>query len=132
MFPNNWLSTHAGGHIALYPMHCANRRRERRADVVEMLKAEYRVQNVIDYSGLEYDGVSLEGTAAVVLDHVARIAYPRVHVAPPPLPPSASAPISTSSPRVSTLLIAQGVPCITQRHDVHRYPISAGGVQLGL
>ncbi|TAL98716.1 MAG: amidinotransferase [Paraburkholderia sp.] len=75
VFPNNWFSTHAGGHIALYPMHCANRRRERRADVVEMLKAEYRVQDVIDYSGLEYDGVFLEGTGAMVLDHVARVAY---------------------------------------------------------
>jgi hypothetical protein len=75
VFPNNWLSTHAGGHIALYPMHCANRRRERRADVVEMLKAEYRVQDVIDYSGLECDGVFLEGTGAMVLDHVARVAY---------------------------------------------------------
>ncbi|TAL93011.1 MAG: amidinotransferase [Paraburkholderia sp.] len=75
VFPNNWFSTHAGGHIALYPMHCANRRRERRGDVVEMLKAEYRVQDVIDYSGLEYDGVFLEGTGAMVLDHVARVAY---------------------------------------------------------
>jgi hypothetical protein len=75
VFPNNWLSTHAGGHVALYPMHCANRRRERRTDVVEMLKANYRVQDVIDYSGLEYDGVFLEGTGAMVLDHVARVAY---------------------------------------------------------
>jgi hypothetical protein len=75
VFPNNWFSTHAGGHIALYPMHCANRRRERRADVIEMLKAEYRVRDVIDYSGLEYDGVFLEGTGAMVLDHVARVAY---------------------------------------------------------
>ncbi|MGX7002372.1 citrulline utilization hydrolase CtlX [Caballeronia sp. KNU42] len=75
VFPNNWFSTHAGGHVALYPMHCANRRRERRKDVVEMLKANYRVQDVIDYSGLEYDGVFLEGTGAMVLDHVARVAY---------------------------------------------------------
>ncbi|ODN63894.1 amidinotransferase, partial [Burkholderia cenocepacia] len=75
VFPNNWFSTHPGGHVALYPMHCPNRRRERRADVIEMLKAEYRVQDVIDYSGLEYDDVFLEGTGAMVLDHVARIAY---------------------------------------------------------
>ena len=75
VFPNNWFSTHPGGHIALYPMHSPNRRRERRADVIEMLKAEYRVQDVIDYSGLEYDDVFLEGTGAMVLDHVARIAY---------------------------------------------------------
>ena|GEM_PF-3397766 len=75
VFPNNLFSTHPGGHIALYPMHCANRRRERRTDLIKMLKANYRVQDVIDYSGLEYDGVFLEGTDAMVLDHVARVAY---------------------------------------------------------
>ena len=75
VFPNNWLSTHAGGHVALFPMFAASRRGERRADVVEMLKAGYRVQTVTDYSGLEPDGVFLEGTGAMVLDNEARIAY---------------------------------------------------------
>jgi hypothetical protein len=75
VFPNNWFSTHPGGHIALYPMHAPSRRRERRPDVIELLKAEYRVQEVIDYSGLEQDGLFLEGTGAMVLDHLARIAY---------------------------------------------------------
>ncbi|CAN5893593.1 arginine deiminase-related protein [soil metagenome] len=75
VFPNNWFSTHAGGHVALFPMCTANRRRERRSDVIEMLKSEYRVQDVIDYSGLEQDGVFLEGTGAMVLDHLARVAY---------------------------------------------------------
>ena len=75
VFPNNWFSTHRGGHIALYPMASMSRRRERRGDVIEMLKAEYRVQDVIDYSGLEYDGVFLEGTGAMVLDHLANVAY---------------------------------------------------------
>ncbi len=55
VFPNNWFSTHAGGHVAIYPMKAANRRLERRPDVIEMLKANYRVQDVIDYSGLEPD-----------------------------------------------------------------------------
>lgn len=75
VFPNNWFSTHAGGHIAIYPMFSPNRRRERRADIIEMLKQQYRVQDVIDYSGLEQDGLSLEGTGAMVLDHISRIAY---------------------------------------------------------
>jgi len=75
VFPNNWFSTHAGGHVALYPMYSPNRRLERRMDVIEMLKAQYRVQDVIDYSGLEPDGLFLEGTGAMVLDHVARVAY---------------------------------------------------------
>lgn len=75
VFPNNWFSTHPGGHVALYPMYSPNRRRERRADIIEMLKANYRVQDIIDYSGLEPDGLYLEGTGAMVLDHVARVAY---------------------------------------------------------
>lgn len=75
VFPNNWFSTHAGGHIALYPMYSPNRRLERRYDIIEMLKSNYRVQDVIDYSGLEPDGLFLEGTGAMVLDHIARIAY---------------------------------------------------------
>jgi hypothetical protein len=75
VFPNNWFSTHAGGHVAIYPMKAANRRLERRADVIEMLKDKYRVQDVIDYSGLEPDRLYLEGTGAMVLDHIDRVAY---------------------------------------------------------
>lgn len=75
VFPNNWFSTHAGGHVAVYPMYSPSRRRERRTDVIEMLKQRYRVQDVIDYSGLEMDNVFLEGTGALVLDHVERVAY---------------------------------------------------------
>lgn len=75
VFPNNWLSTHAGGYVAVYPMYASNRRHERRADVLEMLKSEYRVQEIVDYSGLEPDGIFLEGTGAMVLDHVSRVAY---------------------------------------------------------
>jgi len=75
VFPNNWVSTHAGGMVAVYPMYASNRRHERRADVLEMLKSSYRVQTIVDYSGLEPDGIFLEGTGAMVLDHVSRVAY---------------------------------------------------------
>ena len=75
VFPNNWFSTHSGGHVAIYPMYSESRQSERRADIIEMLKNEYRVQDVIDYSGLEKDGVYLEGTGAMVLDHIGRVAY---------------------------------------------------------
>ena len=78
VFPNNWLSTHAGGVVGVYPMYASNRRHERRADVLEMLKSTYRVQTIIDYSGLEPDGIFLEGTGAMVLDHVSRVAYTAV------------------------------------------------------
>jgi hypothetical protein len=75
VFPNNWFSTHSGGHVAIYPMFSPSRQQERRQDVIEILKQRYRVQDVIDYSGLEQDGVYLEGTGAMVLDHVERTAY---------------------------------------------------------
>lgn len=75
VFPNNWFSTHSGGHVAIYPMFTPSRRRERRADVIEFLKSAYRVQDVIDYSGLEMDGLSLEGTGAMVIDHIGHVAY---------------------------------------------------------
>jgi hypothetical protein len=78
VFPNNWLSTHAGGSVAVYPMYASNRRHERRADVLELLKSQYRVQTIVDYSGLEPDGIFLEGTGAMVLDHVSRVAYTAV------------------------------------------------------
>lgn len=75
VFPNNWFSTHAGGHVAVYPMYSPNRRGERRQDVLEMLKQQFRVQDVIDFSGLEQDNLFLEGTGAMVLDHIERVAY---------------------------------------------------------
>ncbi|MEH6644893.1 citrulline utilization hydrolase CtlX [Sulfitobacter sp.] len=75
VFPNNWFSTHAGGHVAIYPMFAPNRRTERRADVIDHLKTNFRVQDVIDYSGLEQDNLALEGTGAMVLDHIGRVAY---------------------------------------------------------
>ncbi|SVE31017.1 uncharacterized protein METZ01_LOCUS483871, partial [marine metagenome] len=75
VFPNNWFSTHPGGRIAVYPMKAPSRRLERRWDILEMLKYKYQVNDIIDYSGLEYDNLFLEGTGSMVLDHLNRIAY---------------------------------------------------------
>lgn len=75
VFPNNWMSTHIGGHVAVYPMFAPNRRLERRQDILDLLKSAYRVQDIIDYSGLEVDGIYLEGTGAMVLDNEERVAY---------------------------------------------------------
>ncbi|HMJ04633.1 MAG TPA: arginine deiminase-related protein [Chthoniobacterales bacterium] len=75
VFPNNWFSTHHDGRVALYPMASPTRQRERRADVIDALRADYRVTEVIDYSGEETEGRCLEGTGSMVLDHVHKIAY---------------------------------------------------------
>ncbi|HYY35785.1 MAG TPA: arginine deiminase-related protein [Candidatus Binatia bacterium] len=75
VFPNNWISTHHDGRIALFPMYSALRRRERRHDIVEELRKRYRVTEVIDYSAFEEEGCCLEGTGSLVLDHLNKIAY---------------------------------------------------------
>jgi hypothetical protein len=75
VFPNNWFSTHADGRIAIYPMYSPSRRAERRPDLIDSLKRDYRVTEVVDYSSYETQGLYLEGTGSLVLDHVHRIAY---------------------------------------------------------
>jgi glycopeptide antibiotics resistance protein len=75
VFPNNWISTHDDGRVVLYPMAAPSRRRERRGDVVEGLRERYAVSQVLDLSPVELEGRYLEGTGALVLDHVHRIAY---------------------------------------------------------
>lgn len=75
VFPNNWFSTHHDGRIALYPMFTPSRRAERRLDLIEQLRATYRITEVIDYSEFETRDLFLEGTGSLVLDHVHRLAY---------------------------------------------------------
>ena len=75
VFPNNWISMHHDGRIALFPMYSALRRRERRQDIVEELRKHYRVTEVIDYSRFEDEGCCLEGTGSLVFDHSSKIAY---------------------------------------------------------
>jgi len=75
VFPNNWITTHHDGRIALFPMYPSLRRRERRQDIVEELRKHYRVTQVIDYSAFEDEGCYLEGTGSLVFDHLNKIAY---------------------------------------------------------
>jgi hypothetical protein len=75
IFPNNWISTHAGGTLCLYPMYAENRRAERKSSVIEFLQANYKIENVLDITDLEKEGKFLEGTGSMVLDHQNKIAY---------------------------------------------------------
>jgi hypothetical protein len=75
VFPNNWISTHHDGRVALFPMYSELRRRERRHDIIEELRKTYKITDVIDYSSFEKKGCCLEGTGSLVLDHVNRVAY---------------------------------------------------------
>ena len=48
VFPNNWISTHHDGRVALFPMYSELRRHERRQDVIEELRKPYKITDVID------------------------------------------------------------------------------------
>ena len=76
IFPNNWISFHNNGDVAIYPMFAENRRRERREDILDMVEeAGFEIENVFDYTEAENEGIFLEGTGAMVLDRIHRKAY---------------------------------------------------------
>ena len=77
IFPNNWVSFHHDGTVALYPMLAPNRRWERRDEVLQQVVREggFRVSRTVDLTHRESEDKYLEGTGSVVLDRVHRVAY---------------------------------------------------------
>ena len=75
VFPNNWISMHSDGSLVLYPMLTNNRRKERRADIVERLQNQYVINQVIDLTHFEQENKFLEGTGSIVFDHINKRAY---------------------------------------------------------
>jgi len=76
IFPNNWVSFHEDGQIALYPMFAANRRKERRLEYFSVLEeAGFKITDIVDYTIAEEDDVFLEGTGSLILDREHQKAY---------------------------------------------------------
>ncbi|MFV5692501.1 citrulline utilization hydrolase CtlX [Flavobacterium sp. LT1R49] len=76
IFPNNWVSFHENGDVALYPMFAENRRQERREDILDILEDNgFVINNIMDYTSAEEDGFFLEGTGSLVLDRANSKAY---------------------------------------------------------
>ncbi len=76
IFPNNWVSFHDDGRVALYPMFAKNRRHERRLDIIETLKGEgFLIREIVDHSDGEANNRFLEGTGSMILDRVNQVAY---------------------------------------------------------
>lgn len=76
IFPNNWISFHENGDVALYPMFAENRRLERREDILETLEdLGYQINNVVDYTSAEEEKIYLEGTGSLLLDRENGKAY---------------------------------------------------------
>ena len=76
IFPNNWVSFHDDGRVAIYPMFAENRRKERRMEFFEALESRgFKIEEVVDYTQAEEEDVFLEGTGSLILDRVNRKAY---------------------------------------------------------
>lgn len=75
VFPNNWVTFHENGTVILYPMCTPNRQHERRLDIIETLKKQFNVNEILDLSPYEQEGKFLEGTGSIVFDHDNKIAY---------------------------------------------------------
>jgi hypothetical protein len=76
IFPNNWISFHGNGDVALYPMFAENRRQERREDILDTLEEKgFVIDNIMDYTSAEEDGFFLEGTGSLLLDRENGKAY---------------------------------------------------------
>lgn len=76
IFPNNWISFHKNGSIALYPMFAENRRFERKESVVEAIEEKgFSIKHVVDYTEAEQENLFLEGTGSIILDREYQKAY---------------------------------------------------------
>jgi hypothetical protein len=77
VFPNNWVSFHDDGTVVLYPLQPANRRPERRREIIDAVGRDlgFIARAELDLTEHERQDQFLEGTGSLVLDHVARIAY---------------------------------------------------------
>ena len=76
IFPNNWISFHENGDIALFPMFAENRRLERREEILDLLEEKgFVIDNIMDYTSAEEDDFFLEGTGSILLDRENGKAY---------------------------------------------------------
>jgi len=76
IFPNNWISFHENGDVALYPMFAENRRAERREDILDLLEEKgFKLNDIVDYTSAEEDEIFLEGTGSLLLDRANGKAY---------------------------------------------------------
>ncbi|WP_075591382.1 citrulline utilization hydrolase CtlX [Labilibacter marinus] len=75
IFPNNWGSFHANGKAILYPMATPNRQAEKRPEILNQIKEQFEISELIDLSEYEKQHKFLEGTGSIIFDHINKLAY---------------------------------------------------------
>lgn len=74
LFPN-WISTHEGGGMILYPMLNESRRAERSQDIIDMLTGKMGYKILHDLRGWEKEKFVVESTGSLCLDRMFKTAY---------------------------------------------------------
>jgi len=82
IFPNNWVSFHESGNVAIYPMCAENRRDERREDILDILVDNYNfaINYIKDFTEFEDHDKYLEGTGSMVLDRENKMCYAAISI----------------------------------------------------
>jgi hypothetical protein len=76
IFPNNWVTFHENGTIALFPMFAENRRFERREDIIfHLQEIGFQHNEFLDFTHYEKENQFLEGTGSMIFDRENSIAY---------------------------------------------------------
>lgn len=77
IFPNDWCSYHEDGTVGLYPMFAANRRLERREDLLEDLQKKhgFKITRRLDLTEYEKQGKYLEGAGVLIFDYPNKVVY---------------------------------------------------------
>ncbi len=75
IFASHWISTHANGHVILYPLLDKERRLERRKEILSQLEKEFVVKQYHHLEQYEANNRFLEGTGSIVFDRTNNVAY---------------------------------------------------------
>lgn len=75
VFPNNWVSFHENGTVITYPMFAANRRIERRQDIIDTICETFACSNRYSFEFYEDENEFLEGTGSMIFDRENGIVY---------------------------------------------------------
>lgn len=76
VFPNNWVTFHESGCVALYPICAPSRRLERSNHVLEeVFKVKPHKRIYLDLVKLEKENKFLEGTGSLIMDRQHQIVY---------------------------------------------------------
>lgn len=76
VFAASWISFQEDSRVVAYPLACANRKAERRGDILGIIADnDFPIYDIVDISTPENEGKFLHGTEAVIFDRVNKVAY---------------------------------------------------------